>query len=736
MKKWGKTVLAASAALVVTVSPLTNPISVFAEKRALKSRQIQKMEVSKHSDEYNREQLIKDEEFKAFNGEMLSFEDWDVYYDGLRGTLGEYISGIMMYPLLDEEQKSLGAGIDFDRSVFSVNIDEGSAVDYVAVSQNVSNLIPNRTYTASGSFFNIISEVEGMVGIMLGEEFEVKDRDVVPIEGRSPVTSTADFVAQSSSERVSYFLEKRERTRMANVFQKAVVKEKYSGVWMKVDSLFTDLNHEELAGSVSSSKIEESKRAAESLSDDVADKAEMMELVSKAQGWFEEREAIKKVNLLFTDDSHNALKENIEQSDIDAAKEQVEVLPDSGLKTELNSLVIKAQGLFQERETTKKVDLLFTDDSHNILKDDIGQSDIDAARTQVEMLPDGELKTELVNLVMKAQELLYEREAIKKVDALFTNDSHDELRDEVAQSDIDAAKAQVDLLSNNALKAELTVLLTKSQSLFNVLEAARKSVNDLFVDSSHDELKDDVTQSDIDAAKAQVDALPSGKTKNKLTQLLAIAQSQFDTLELVRQVNALFIDDSHNELKDDVTQSDIDAAKVQVDALLNGTLKRELTELLTKAQQLLDERGALAEARAAVRALFTDDEQTELKAEVTQEQIDEASSKVAALPENEEKEALKQLIGRAQNLFDEWYKLSVPDAFNIGEDDELSGAHGEGIAKVRLWVNDVVKTQATTDGNGNYIFTNINRFISSSDDKVEVVGWIDVNKVDTKRVNT
>ncbi|MBC1520278.1 hypothetical protein HB912_01290 [Listeria aquatica] len=1098
VKKWGKTVLAASAAVVVAVSPLTSPISVFAKEHAVKSNQMEKAEVATESEDYNRYQLLKDSQFKGFNKETLSFENWEPYYDGKKGTFEDNGSA---YRLLDENGVSVNAGIELTRESLGVFVG-GSSVDYIAFSQLIDKLIPNRTYTASGQFYNIESQEESTVGIMLGENFEKKDTVAVPVGPFESVTTTTDFVAQRSSERISYFLEKKEGIRMTTTFRSTNVGEKYREQWEKVDALFTNLTHEQLASDVTNNDIVQSKSQAEALPNGVIDKLGMLELISKAEALFKEREATKGVDALFTDDSHNKLKDGIKQSDIDAVKAQVDALPGSELKIELTELVMKAQSLFDGQEEVRQVvEGLFTDKSYKVLKDGVGQSDIDAAETQVGTLPTGQLKTELTNLVAKAQSLFDEQMAVRQVveelftdethnqikdsinqsdidaakirvdalatsglkteltelvakakslldnrevakqavEELFTDDSHDTLKEAVGQSDIDAAKnkvdalpesevkdelteliavaqnlfnvreavklveglfltkehdvlrdsvrqhtidaakTQVDTLIDDELKTELTELVVKARDLFNERETARQLVEELFVDENHDSLKEEVEQSDINAAKTKVEALPDTETKIVLTQLLAKAQSLFDEQVVIRQVDSLFTDKSHNALKEEVEQSDIDAAKTKVDALVNEELKAELTELIVKAQslfdereavreateqvdglftdenhealkaeveqsdideaknivealpnssaktellelvakaqklwneqeagkavdalftdatqtalklettqthidaakakvdnleagdvktelqevlsqaqtlfdaqeavrtavdslftdsdheelgtgitqrdintvrtsvealtasptkeefqelvqkaqrlfdereatkfveslftsssheelakgvtqrdineadrqvreltegtvktelqalvqkaqQLLDEREAIEAARAAVRVLFTSDEQTELKPEVTQTQITEASSKVNRLADSAEKTTLQQLIERAQDLFDErMYGLSVPEVFNIGEDDELSGTHGKGISKVRLWVNDEVKTQATTDGNGNYTFVNANRFISSTEDKVEVVG-VDVNYQEKNRV--
>ncbi|RDW99449.1 Ig-like domain-containing protein [Listeria kieliensis] len=66
------------------------------------------------------------------------------------------------------------------------------------------------------------------------------------------------------------------------------------------------------------------------------------------------------------------------------------------------------------------------------------------------------------------------------------------------------------------------------------------------------------------------------------------------------------------------------------------------------------------------------------------------------------------------------FDLIVPDTLNIGT-SSFSGTFGVGISKVRLFVNGAVVSQATTK-NGEYTFTNVDKFVVSTTDKVEVVG--------------
>ncbi|MBA3927037.1 immunoglobulin-like domain-containing protein [Listeria rustica] len=66
-------------------------------------------------------------------------------------------------------------------------------------------------------------------------------------------------------------------------------------------------------------------------------------------------------------------------------------------------------------------------------------------------------------------------------------------------------------------------------------------------------------------------------------------------------------------------------------------------------------------------------------------------------------------------------------------DVALKGTFSKNIAKVRLWVNGMVVTQATTNADGTFSFNNAASFITKSTDKIEIVG-VDAAYVEKKRI--
>ncbi|MBC1473315.1 hypothetical protein HB852_01610 [Listeria grandensis] len=70
--------------------------------------------------------------------------------------------------------------------------------------------------------------------------------------------------------------------------------------------------------------------------------------------------------------------------------------------------------------------------------------------------------------------------------------------------------------------------------------------------------------------------------------------------------------------------------------------------------------------------------------------------------------------------------------YRVGESD-ITGTFGSNIWKVRLWINDKVVAQATTNADGSYQFANASSFVKLATDKVEVVG-VDKAYVEKNRI--
>ncbi|NMM53422.1 hemoblobin-interacting domain-containing protein [Paenibacillus aquistagni] len=123
---------------------------------------------------------------------------------------------------------------------------------------------------------------------------------------------------------------------------------------------------------------------------------------------------------------------------------------------------------------------LFLDSTKTALKVDVDQAAIDAAKAKVELVADGADKSALVADLQLAQQLLTAQlEAIaalqaaaEAVNGLFTDSTKTALKAGVDQAAIDAAKAKVELVADGADKSALRKAIEIAQNLLSQIVAA------------------------------------------------------------------------------------------------------------------------------------------------------------------------------------------------------------------------------------------------------------------------
>lgn len=187
--------------------------------------------------------------------------------------------------------------------------------------------------------------------------------------------------------------------------------------------------------------------------------------------------AKRAVEELFTDGKKEELREGTTQKQIDNAKKLVEGLDNSVQeKPGLLADIEKAQDQYDDLllvEAKKAVRDLFTDSNRAALKPEVTQSTIHAAKEKVDKLKDGsEAKVLLLADIQKAQELLDQgnnlpEEVKRAVEGLFTTNDMIELRPKVTQEMIDAAYSKVELLREGPEKTHWMSYVEKAQMLFN-----------------------------------------------------------------------------------------------------------------------------------------------------------------------------------------------------------------------------------------------------------------------------
>jgi hypothetical protein len=101
-------------------------------------------------------------------------------------------------------------------------------------------------------------------------------------------------------------------------------------------------------------------------------------------------------------------------------------------------------------------------------------------------------------------------------------------------------------------------------------------------------LKDGVTQEDIKNSQDFVSGLDDSALKKELQDKVNEAQTMFDEREAQKAVDDLF--DKDGNIKDTITQDDIDNAQGLVDKVKDADKKAELQDKLDEAQKQLDEK--------------------------------------------------------------------------------------------------------------------------------------------------
>ncbi|MBC2037422.1 toxin Cry1Ac domain D-VI-related protein [Listeria booriae] len=257
-------------------------------------------------------------------------------------------------------------------------------------------------------------------------------------------------------------------------------------------------------------------------------------------------------SLFVNNDPSKDIKDTTKQADIDKAQAAVDKVTDPTTKADLQKDIDKAQKELDEKTATTtattSVDNLFIDnDPTKDIKDTTKQADIDAAQAAVNKVTDPATKADLQKDIDKAQtqldakttEAAAEKAATTSVDNLFiNNDPTKDIKGTTKQSDIDAAQAAVNKVTDPTVKADLQKDIDKAQTQLDAktaekaAEAAAKTATDaLFVNNDPSKnIKETTTQADIDAAQALVNKVTDPTVKAGLQNEINKAQSQLDAV--------------------------------------------------------------------------------------------------------------------------------------------------------------------------------------------------------------
>lgn len=334
------------------------------------------------------------------------------------------------------------------------------------------------------------------------------------------------------------------------------------------------------------------------------------------------------------------------------------------------------------------------------------------------------------------------------------------IKDEVTQKSIDAAKELIGFITDKEKKAELLNQLNDAQNALNnkLSETenqakAEKAVNELFTDNdpTTGTIKESVTQATIDAATALAGKVSNEDKNKELLATILVAQTAFDkhSTELAAQVaaeksvNELFADESHTSLADKVTQEDITAASELVAKLQDGEVKNQLLNELKKAEELIktDDKFEIASFELGksryVEGTFTDSNVKKVTLEVNTkvlkqinasegnfkywalDQIKSVSDEVYLLAYDASgKEISKQKVNIIESAVASTFTLN---SFIIGKDNYLTGTYSGTIARVALRVDGDLKQSILVKDNAVKYYAKDK--IKDLDTLIELVGY-------------
>lgn len=410
-------------------------------------------------------------------------------------------------------------------------------------------------------------------------------------------------------------------------------------------------------------------------------------------------------------------------------------------KTTINASNVGKVSIFNNTNNTTTADQAWNDTTFSIV-----QASGQAGTVQAGAISDtGDIQSKLAIVNVKHIKMINSVGAADEaVNALFINNNPASAGIVANQAGIDAAQALIDLITDEEdqiEKAEIQIKLDRAQMILDDVAAFQATLG-LFdkEQPTTNVLKETTDQAAIDAAQALVDNMseiladplqPLAQDNIDRAQALLNAKVQAEQQQAAElAVKELFVDDqvSTDKLKEETTQDNIDNAQKIIDTITDEIAKAAVQKDLDRAQALLDEEKALvqaeqdrqAAAEKAVQELFQDDKPATdaLKAETTQESIDNAQKQVDAVTDEIVKAELQKDLDRAQELLDEKPMTTghlTPTDFLIGSDKYITGAHAGDVAKISLVVNEVEHKGATVKSDGTFTFYAVDKGIKKAD---------------------
>lgn len=374
-----------------------------------------------------------------------------------------------------------------------------------------------------------------------------------------------------------------------------------------VTALETDMNDLDLT---KLENIEEAQRLFDEINTIVdslpegEEKTELIEKLTAIQSIIDEAkdvvqatEAVKELSLPESFESSTELEAM--KNALADAQTKIEAVEAGDVKETLQSqldekktAVAEKEAVFHATESVKSIEnLADTIQSREDLT--TAKSELVDAKTLVDGLPEGTVRTNLQENLQTIEDILLEAEhvldATESVDALkATIDAVESLSDvEAAKTLVDESGKMIALLPDGETKDELTTALDTSK------EALLKTENILLANKEVDELESSVTslKSDEDVALAKAELqqaqerltlLEAGTLKDALEVRIAEAVTLIKTAESVLQAKA-----SVATMIQTATSDSLEKARADVEKVPNSDIKTELMKQVGEMQSVL-----------------------------------------------------------------------------------------------------------------------------------------------------
>ncbi|MBC1565098.1 toxin Cry1Ac domain D-VI-related protein [Listeria booriae] len=438
---------------------------------------------------------------------------------------------------------------------------------------------------------NGVLSVPNILQLPTGASLEVNGADV-SYDNATNKVAWANVTAQAGDLEASFTMNDLPTGwSYSGLIQQAYEKDSLAIAQAEVERLFKDTQKKELASGITDVDIRQADEAVEGLANE-ADKVPLRADVILAWDLLHNGKATAAVNALFTnEDPAQDIKDDLVQTDIDDAQALVDAINAShsaDVKTDLQTKVAKAQAQLTAKEAEAEAELqaeeavyqLFenNDPVKNHPKDNLTQTKIDDAQSLVDGLKTGSvMKSVLQQSVNRVQilldaELARETTATNALNALFmNNDSQYGIKDGLAQSEIDDARALVNQVYFSTPREAAQELLDIAQEELDarllaeqIEQDARTAMDALFVNQDPaNTVRDDVTLEEIAAVQVKIDLVMDEQKKDAMTAELKAVRSQVLNNKLI--INPL------NEVSD--TVSGFTKANAKIRVYINGVAK-------------------------------------------------------------------------------------------------------------------------------------------------------------------